>query len=157
MPTDSEVLEIARLLRLAGREVKKKRDANAASLGLTSSQADALGLIISNPGCSISDLRDGLGASHQAAAAMADRMREAGLIESRVSPDDARARSLWPTGRGSSVYREFVEMGVEVNGNLLDGIPDAEAERLREMLGTVVGNLRGSPERRGTSRACATL
>ncbi|MDO5861529.1 MAG: MarR family winged helix-turn-helix transcriptional regulator [Thermoplasmata archaeon] len=154
MPPDSEVLEIARLLRLAGREVKKKRDSNAASLGLTSSQADALAFVIANPGCSISDLRNALESSHQAAAAIVDRMRDAGLIETSVSEQDARVRILTPTGKGELVYGEFVDMGVDVNGNLLDGISEDDAGELRSMLSRMLDNLR---RRLPGTRACGTL
>ncbi len=156
MPDDAETLEVLRLIRIAGREIRRARDANAASLGRSSSQADALGFVRDNGGCTISDLMNYTRTSHQAACGTADRMRDAGLIEIRVSDSDARARTLHATEKGLEVHDRFLELGIEVNGGALDGLTDAEAGELLRMLRTVSANL----ERRapGASAAsCGTI
>lgn len=156
MPDDAEILETVRLIRIIGRAVRTARDANAASLGLTSSHADALGFIRDNLGCTISDLMKHERTSHQAACGTVERMREAGLIEVRVADADARARTLWATDKGRRVHDRFLELGVEVNRGILDGLTDAETDDLRRMLTIIDANLRG--RRPGASIPfCATI
>lgn len=145
MPADGDVLSIARMLRIAGREIMTKRNANAATLGMTSAQADALTFIREHPGCRIADLQCSLDASHQAARTMADRLRERGLIEVRVSDEDARARTLALTPEGVRLHDRFLSMGVEENSELLRGLDENEVRDLKEILRKLIDGLRRRP------------
>lgn len=136
--TDEQLIDIARKLRLAGREVKNRRDGNAVIVGLTSSQADALLYILSNPGCRIADLCKGVGTSHQAACGYADRLFDAGLIRVEQSRSDARARLLHPTELGKEVYSKFINLGVEVNSNLFSPLTDDEIQELGRILDKII-------------------
>ena len=57
MEQHTDLLSVARKVRVAGKELKKRRDRNAKVHGITSNQADALTFIRDNPGCSITVLR----------------------------------------------------------------------------------------------------
>lgn len=137
MPSDSEILETARMIRLAGREIARKRDANASSLGITSTQADALILVRDNPGCSITFLRDNLGTTHQASRALVDRMRLNGLVLVGTHDDDARVRTVDLTDRGVRILDEFLRMGVEVNTTLFGTLDEEGFRHLRESLSRI--------------------
>lgn len=142
MPSDNDILDTAKLIRLTGKEIARKRDSNASSLGLTSAQADALTFIEDNPGCSISDLSENMGATHQAARAIADRMRTNGLIDISVSESDGRVRNLGLTHKGRMVLDEFLRMGVDVNRELFGNLSDAEMSELHRLLTSVRDHLR---------------
>lgn len=128
------IVDLARRLRLAGHEIRMKRDVNASIVGLTSSQADALYYVMSNPGCRIADLSKGLGTSHQAACGYVDRLSESGLIRVEQSRNDARARLLHPTDEGFEAYRRFIQLGVEVNKTLFSPLTDEEILELSRII-----------------------
>lgn len=134
MINDDEIIRIARMLRLAGRSVRIKRDVNASKVGLTSTQADALLFILSNPGCRIADLCKGIGTSHQAACGYVDRLYESGLVKVEQSRSDARARLLYVTDKGVKVYDEFIRLGVEVNSTLFSPLSEEEIFELERIL-----------------------
>ena len=128
MPADSDILAVARMLRIAGREVTRRRDAHAASLGLTSSQADALTFIREHPGCMIADLGAYSGSSHQAARTLVERLRESGIEV--ITDAEAGQRVLdEANGRGEPVRTQA----------MLDGLAKA-ASTIR---GWIKGNRRG--------------
>lgn len=140
-PDEDDVRAIARMLRASGREIARVRDANAASLGLTSSQADALSYIRGHPGCMITDLRTRAGSSHQAARALVERLRERGLVEVTVSDRDARARVLVITPQGILLHDRFVAMGSVTFDALRESFDDAELREFRSMLERLVTGL----------------
>lgn len=134
MLTDEMIIGTARKLRLAGRDIRMRRDRNASELGLTSTQADALEYVVSNPGCKIVDLGIGMSVSHQAACKIIDRLVESGLIKVEQSAQDARAKVLTPTSKGECTYSDFIRMGVEVNSDLFSNLEEDEVHELRALL-----------------------
>lgn len=141
MPAENDVLAVARMLRIAGREITRRRDSHAASLGLTSSQADALTFIREHPGCMIADLQGRVGSSHQAARTLAERLRDRDLIEISASEKDARARVLNITPQGVLLHDRFLNMGAESMEPLRETFDDSELRELREGLERLVGGL----------------
>ena len=134
MLTDEMIISTARKLRLAGRDIRMRRDRNASELGLTSTQADALEYVVSNSGCKIVDLGIGMSVSHQAACKIIDRLVESGLIKVEQSTQDARAKVLTPTSKGEGTYSDFIRMGVEVNSDLFSNLEEDEVHELRILL-----------------------
>lgn len=124
-----DLLSIARKVRLVGKEIKKHRDNNAKSLDITSNQADALTFIRDNPGCSITALKNNIGASHQAACGLADRLVAKGLVQFGTS-DDARIKTVTLSPEGTKVLRRFYNAGIEDNAGLFEGLSDEEIRRL---------------------------
>ncbi len=139
MQADVDILMLSRILRIAGREVHRKRDENALMLGMTSVQADALTFVISNPGCRIADLCEQMRTSHQAACGIVDRLREKGLIEVSVSREDARVRTITVTSEGYGLYSKFMEMGRESNKALMSELTDTELSELYAILLKILG------------------
>lgn len=141
MTRDEETLDLARRLRIAGNEVTRAKDRNAALVGLTSGQADALRYISGNDGCRVSDLRSHMGASHQAACGVADRLEAKGFVSSRTDESDGRAKSLRITPEGTAAMERFLEMGVIGNSRILEGLSADDRKELGRMLDTVIANL----------------
>lgn len=142
MPDEELILGIARRLRIAGNGITRVKDRNASVVGLTSGQADALRYIAEHPGCRISDLRDHMGASHQAACGIADRLAAKGLVDATASSTDGRAKSLTVSSAGRTVLERFLEMGVENNARVLNGLTEGELQMLYDDLGIIIGNIR---------------
>ena len=140
---DIDILTLSRMLRIAGREVRKRKDENATTLGMTSTQADALTYIIANPGCKIADLREPMGTSHQAACGIVDRMREKGLVEISTSDRDARVRVIKATPEGHSTYEKFMDMGCVSNSSLMANISEDERRELYLILSKILSELNG--------------
>ena len=126
---------------MAGREIKKARDRNASSLGITSDQADALAFVCDSPGCSVKDLMGSMGASHQAACGIAERLESKGLISSRQG-DDARVKILEPTEAGRRTIERFFELGEECNRDVFGSLTDEESQELERLMSEVLSNLR---------------
>lgn len=141
MDSDERILDIARKLRIVGNTVTRERDVNASRIGLTSGQADALYFIGRCGGCRIKDLRDHMGASHQAACGIADRLAAKGLVDIAVDEDDARAKRLALTSAGEESLKAYLGLGVSVNSRALNGLTEEELEALDDMLGRILANV----------------
>lgn len=141
MPDEELILEIARQLRIAGNGITRVKDRNSASIGLTSGQAEALRFIAGHPDCRISDLRAHLGASHQAACGIVDRLEAKGMVSTGVDASDGRARTLRATADGREALERHIGMGVEANLRAFCGLTDEDLARLSVMLGTINANL----------------
>lgn len=135
----TDVLTLARVIRTAGREIKKARDKNASSLGITSDQADALAFVCNNPGCNVKDLMGCMETSHQAACGIAERLESKGLI---ASDQDGRVKHLEPTEAGKDTIRRFFELGERCNRDVFGSLTDEESQELERLMSEVLSNLR---------------
>lgn len=137
MEQHTDLLSVARKVRVAGKELKKRRDRNAKVHGITSNQADALTFIRDNPGCSITVLRDCISTSHQAACGHADRLVAKGLVEFGTS-DDARVKTLTLTPEGTEMLRTFYSVGVEDSMGLFGDLSEEEIRRLDKIMDKIL-------------------
>lgn len=140
MSQHTDLLLVARKIRVAGKEIKKLRDQNAQRHGITSNQADALAFIRDNPGCSITVLKEEIGTSHQAACGLADRLISKGLVEAGTS-DDARVKTLALSSNGEELLREFFSVGIEDNVQLFEGLSDEELAQLDKAMDRIIERL----------------
>lgn len=138
---DQEYLQLARKVQMIGRLMKANRDLDLESIGLTSSQSDAMIFIRSSPGCTINDLRAFLGVSHQAASALVDRMRNRGLLETMVLDGDRRSRVIIMTDAGKDLVSGIEQLGAKAGRNITGGMTEEEAEKLSESLDVMMSNL----------------
>lgn len=137
MEQHTDLLSVARKVRVAGKELKKRRDRNAKVHGITSNQADALTFIRDNPGCSITVLRDCISTSHQAACGLADRLVAKGLVEFGTF-DDARVKTLTLTPEGTEMLRTFYSVGVEDSMGLFGDLSEEEIRRLDKIMDKIL-------------------
>ncbi len=138
---DAEYRQLVRKVQMIGRLIKANRDLDLESIGLTSSQSDAMIFIGSNPGCTISDLRAFLGVSHQAASALVDRMRNRGLLETMVLDGDRRSRAIIMTDAGRDLVSEIERLGSKAGRGITEGLPEADIRKLSRSLDAVMSNL----------------
>lgn len=138
---DAEYRQLVRKVQMIGRLIKANRDLDLESIGLTSSQSDAMIFIGSNPGCTISDLRAFLGVSHQAASALVDRMRNRGLLETMVLDGDRRSRAIIMTDAGRDLVSEIERLGSKAGRSITESLPEADVRKLSRSLDAVMSNL----------------
>ena len=117
-----------------------KRDTVLESLGITSSQSDTILFVFEHPGCTISELRDSLEVSHQAACGTATRLESKGIIEIKVSETDARARNLCLTEKGQEISERIQSLGTRVGLDALRGFTDEEVARLDAAMERILSN-----------------
>lgn len=93
------------LLGVAHRSRRRVWEERIADLGLTAAQAGLLRLIAAEPGRGVRHLARALGTDPMNVQRIGETLAEAGLIEVRRDPGDARRRPLYPTGEGSRCAR----------------------------------------------------
>lgn len=138
----TDILELARKIRRTGKEIKRTRDRNASSLGITSNQTDALFFIDDHPECSVKDLTVVMGVSHQAACGIADRLGEKGLVVFGTN-DDARVKTLSLSDSGEDIVSKLYEMGEERNSELFRALTEQERQTLGDLLDRILRDLDG--------------
>lgn len=84
---------------------------------------------------------------------MLDRLEQAGLIERRPSPDDARAQHLVLTPRGEDLYRRLRPIAIDVLDDHLRGFSPEEIATLLGLLERIVA---ASPARPQAASALGT-
>ena len=93
-PCSERGLTIVRRIQRIGNRLIHQRDDDLKALDLTSNQSAIILFVARNPGCQINDVRDHLEVTHQAACGLVDRMRSKGILDVRVSDEDARAKRV---------------------------------------------------------------
>ncbi len=147
--TDEAYLHMIRKLRVTGRKVTNNRDLDLKELDLTSNQADALVFFEKNPRSQITDLRDCLNISHQAACGLVDRMKTKGYLDVSVSEEDARAKEISLSASGMEKCAVLNAMGSVAGHCALKGFSKEEIQELSRMLDAVLENLRAESKERG--------
>lgn len=143
---DEEYLDVARKINRVGRKMNVGRGRDLESVGLTSNQADAIGFFIRNPGSQISDLRDWLDISHQAACGLVDRMKAKGLLIVTTSDSDARARDIRVSPEGERLFVQIGILGTRAGERVMKGISEEDVHRLADLLDRMLENLAEPPD-----------
>ena len=138
---EMEYLAIARKVQKVGRLMRMGRDIDLKSLGLTSNQSETLNFVSTTPGCTINDIKAYLGISHQATCALVDRMRASGLLDTKVSENDGRAREVTITDVGRNVLMGVEMLGIDAGHRATDGISYREVLDLSRILDRMLENL----------------
>jgi DNA-binding MarR family transcriptional regulator len=131
------------LLHDVARLMRKRFEQNARDLGLTRSQCAVLAHLARNEGIQQSALADILEVEPITLTRLLDRLEEMGLVERRQHPTDRRIRLLRLTDAARPKIAEIFTIGALTRGESLEGIPEAERERLFDVLSTMKANLLG--------------
>ena len=150
---EMEYLAIARKVQKVGRLMRMGRDADLKSLGLTSNQSETLSFVSSTPGCTINDIKNYLGISHQAACALVDRMKSTGLLDTKVSKNDGRAREVVISDLGRRTLAGVEMLGINAGHRATDGIDYDEVLDLSRILDRMLENLSKEKNLRRTYKA----
>jgi DNA-binding MarR family transcriptional regulator len=129
------------LLHDVARLLRKRFEQRARCLGLTRAQWQVLAFLAPNEGIQQGALADLLEIEPITLVRILDRMANRGLIERRQHPTDRRIWLLYLTPEAHPVLARMRALGDVTRGEALDGIPDAEREKLLHTLLQMKTNL----------------
>lgn len=132
MDVNEFVLE--RLILKIGNKLANRREKDLAGIQLTSGQSETILFFEQHPGLSITDLKNYLQISHQAARLIISRLEKRGFLTAAVSASDARARQIYLTAEGKALSQRLQQSGGEVGGLLLQKLSAAERRELYRLL-----------------------
>jgi DNA-binding MarR family transcriptional regulator len=118
--------------------------------GLTVPQFDALAQLERRPdGMTAGELTRELLVTAGNVTGIVARLAARGLLERRSVPEDRRTVALRLTPRGKALMRRAIPRHRRDVRALLAGVPRADLERLRDLLGSMAWALRGEGAKRG--------
>ena len=135
---------IQRKILKAGNRLSSIRSDHLGAHNLTTGQSETLLFFSSRPGSTVSDLKDHLEISHQAARNIVGRLKEKGLLSAEPSQKDARANAVRLTAAGSALCDHLKQSGSQVGTTLLCGFTEDEKDLLLHFLERVTENIMGS-------------
>lgn len=143
------------LVHDVGRLLRRRIDAKAQALGLTSAQWRVLSSVfraehLNQEPLNQATLADQMDVEPITLSRQIDRMQAAGLIERRPDPGDRRAYRLFLTEQARPLVAEFRAIASGCVGVALAGVTDAEIDLVNDVLSRIRANLVGKPEDTGT-------
>lgn len=81
------------------------------------------------------DLAREIGISHPSLVRTLDQLEAAGLVERSPHPEDRRSNRLAITAQGKALAARIEDKLGSLHRQLLDGLPDAELDRVAQTLG----------------------
>lgn len=115
-----------------------------AAIGLTASQADCLRFCLEKDSGTVTELKNYLQVTHQAAQRLLRRMVEKGLVELRRSELDNRCRIFSLTVAGQKAAQQMLESRERTGGKLLKGMTDQEQQAFIRYLELAYENVKRS-------------
>jgi DNA-binding MarR family transcriptional regulator len=129
--------------------LRRAFDRRAAALGVTRAQWRVLAWLGREDGMRQVELADGLDVEPITLCRMIDRLAEAGLVERRRDEEDRRAWRIHLTAAAGPVIEHLRDLAAEFLEEALDGVPEADQARVRDVLARVRANLAvGAADRR---------
>src|SRR5690606_1734846 len=123
------------------RLVRRRFDARARDLGLTRAQWRVLAQLRRREGINQASLAEIMEIEPITLGRHIDRLVEKGFVERRPDPSDRRARRLYLLSGVQPVLDRLREMSQITRNEALRDIPEAEAERLTELLLKIKENM----------------
>ena len=125
---------------LLAREIRCAVDRELGPLGITAQQAGVLIMARLHEGPGVSQLAEKLDADAAGMTRLIDRLEAKGLVVRRPSTNDRRMVVVRLTREGEELTPELIAALRRTHQRLLEGIPDADVERLRELMRRVRDN-----------------
>jgi len=141
--TDDDYLtrSLGFLLGDVSRLLRERFDARAAELGLTRAQWRVLGQLRRREGITQTALAAILDIEQITLGRHIDRLVEKGYVERRADPADRRAWNLFLKSEVQPVLDQMRKMSSATSREALDGISEADADKLTDLLLKIKGNL----------------
>ena len=130
-------------LRLAQILAYRNFEERITDHGATPRYLGLLGIVAANPGQPQNRLAEAVGLQKSSLVTILDRLEKDGILERRPVPEDRRAKGVWLTDHGEEVVAELSREALDHEDSLTRGISPEDRERLLDMLGQVIENLRG--------------
>ena len=125
------------LLNVAQRRLQRFLAAQTQDGGVTAAQSGLLFVLGKRDGALMGEAGVALDLGMPGISGLAERMREAGLIEKRADPEDGRAWRLWLTASGRRARARAKAGAAELNARLMEGFSDAEIDIVARWLASV--------------------
>src|ERR1700761_8804624 len=125
------------LLNVAQRRLQRFVAAQTKAGGVTSAQSGLLFVLGKRDGALMGEAGAALDLGMPGISGLAERMREAGLIEKRAAPDDGRAWRLWLTPAGRKALARSKARVAELNARLMEGFSEGEIDVVARWLNHV--------------------
>lgn len=132
---------IERKIIKIGSHMLNTRSEDLKKVDLTSNQSESLLFFARREGAVVSDLKEHLKISHQAARNIVERMKEKDLLYVKVSPTDARARQVFLTEKGRQIYAKLQAGGTNLGKNVLSQLNEKEKIQLSDILDKILETL----------------
>jgi MarR family transcriptional regulator, transcriptional regulator for hemolysin len=129
------------LLHDVARLMRKRFEQNARDLGLTRSQCQVLAHLARHEGIQQSTLAEILEVEPITLTRIVDRLELMGLVMRQVHPTDRRIRLLHLGVAARPLLAEIFAIGATTRGEALEGVSEADHERLFEILSSMKANL----------------
>lgn len=129
------------LLADVSRLVRERFDARARTLGLTRAQWRVLGQLRRREGINQTELAEILEIETITLGRHIDRLEAKGWVERRPDPADRRAWKLYLKEKAQPVLDSMRELSELTRQEALAGIPEAERERLIDLLLRIKDNM----------------
>jgi MarR family transcriptional regulator for hemolysin len=153
MNMDSLDRNLGFLLHDVARLMRKRFEQNARELGLTRSQCQVLAHLARNEGIPQGALAELLEIEPITLTRIVDRLEEAGLVERLLHHKDRRVRLLRLTKAAHPLIDDIFAIGALTRGEALDGVAEADRDRLFDILSSMKTNLLGRLATAGERRA----
>lgn len=144
--SDPQTRPLGFLLYDVARLLRRRFDGRAQAFGLTRAQWHVLVVLKRQEGLNQSALADLMDMEPITLSRHIDRLESAGWVERRPDPNDRRARRLYLGERVTPLLEDMRKLGSEVFGAALEGISEAEAAQLVDILDRMRSNLAGKGE-----------
>jgi MarR family transcriptional regulator, transcriptional regulator for hemolysin len=141
MMTEAPQRILGFLLHDVARLLRKRFEQNARDLGLTRSQWQVLAHLAEREGIHQGALAEILEIEPITLVRILDKLQAAGLIERRPHAKDRRVWLLFLTPKAHPVLEKMRGIGAVTRGEALDGVSEADRERLLGILSTMKSNL----------------
>jgi MarR family transcriptional regulator, transcriptional regulator for hemolysin len=141
------------LLHDVARLMRKRFEQNARELGLTRSQCQVLAHLARHQGIQQGGLAEILEVEPITLTRLLDRLEGLDLVERRAHASDRRIRLLYLTPRAHPLLNDIFTIGAATRAEALEGVPEAERERLFAILSAMKANLLNKASAVGERRA----
>lgn len=131
------------LLHDVARLMRKRFEQNARELGLTRSQCQVLAHLSRHDGIQQSSLAELLEVEPITLTRIVDRLEGMGLVIRQPHATDRRVRLLRLGEAARPLLSEIFAIGAVTRGEAMEGVSDADRDRLFEILSCMKANLIG--------------
>lgn len=132
------------LLHDVARLLRKRFEQHAKHIGLTRTQWQTLAYLSRCEGTNQISLAEQLEIEPITLARVVDKLCARGLIERRADASDRRVKRLFLTDVSRPLLDEIRALGDATRSEALEGVPDADRQRLFDILNTMKTNLLGA-------------
>ncbi|HEY6024076.1 MAG TPA: MarR family transcriptional regulator [Pseudolabrys sp.] len=144
MPQQPIKREFAFTIMDVARLMKTYADQRARQFGISRAQWGVLIRINRSEGLKQSELAELLDLQPITLTRLLDRLADNGLIERRADPNDRRANRLYLKPAAKPLLDRLADLGADMMGTVLEGLPQTSIERTLKELGLVKDNLRSA-------------